>query len=65
MEHLKTSLIDIQNSLALKLYGVTRSDALRRSICLRCKKPARLWGRYKTSGLCEECYSSILITHKN
>jgi len=64
MEHLKTSLWNIQNNLAHKLYGMTKSEAFRRSICLRCKKPTGLWGRYKTSGLCEACHSSILITNK-
>ena len=56
MEHLSSPLRKIQDEIALRHFGMTKTDALEKGICVKCKEEATMWGRYLVSGLCETCY---------
>lgn len=52
------------DTLSLCTYGVTRTEAHIRNICLRCKQPAS-WSipagkaEYQQSAICEPCFDKI------
>lgn len=64
--HISTPLKEFQDNMARNLYGVTKSEAISKGICIACKLPAkpRIYsdaGRreYQISGLCEVCFDEI------
>jgi len=53
-----------KENLALSIYGMTKSEALKKNICIQCKKSPTFtteMGRreYPISGLCEPCFDEI------
>lgn len=56
----------LKDKMAKDLYGISRTEALQKGICVSCKEPAMpkcttTAGRkeYPISGLCEVCYDKI------
>lgn len=57
---------ELQDAVAVELYGMTASEAQQKGICLECKEPAlpkcySNTGRkeYGISGLCEQCFDEL------
>jgi len=58
------SLKDVRNNVAKALFGMTRSEALEISICVRCKEDVFDLGgpdesEYRSSALCPSCFETI------
>lgn len=56
----------LKDNLSKEIYGIPRSKAIEKGICLECKEPAlakcySTAGRkkYQISGLCERCFDAI------
>lgn len=60
------NLKNSKDELSKAAYGMTRDEAVRRGICIHCRKPAapKIYSaagtmEYRISGLCEECFDKI------
>ncbi len=68
MEHLRVAIGQALDKIGVKLYGMTRSEALERLICIKCKEPVDTKKKkddydieqYKQTGLCVECYRGVI-----
>lgn len=67
MERLNGTLSTIQDNLAIQIFGTSLTEAHEKGICIKCKEESQpkchtLDGvtNYRISGLCEECYNSIV-----
>jgi hypothetical protein len=68
MEHIKEAIGLAVNAVAVKLYGMTRTEAWNKGRCIRCKGKINE-GRIKTeagskeynrSAVCEICFNEIV-----
>lgn len=60
----RVNLNDLKDAIAMKLYGMKRSDALLKCVCVSCKEPAKFYSEagkseYQKSALCEKCFDEI------
>jgi len=60
------ALEDLKTNLAKDLYGMTKAEAIKKGVCIDCKKPAMSGcysdagvREYQISGLCEKCFDQI------
>ena len=66
MDHISKPLNELMDLFSFSLYGISRSEAWKRGICLECKQPAlpKCYSEagkkeYEISGLCEECFDLL------
>lgn len=55
---------EFKDDLGKLTFGMTKSEAHSKQICINCKKPVRFWSlegmkEYRISGLCEYCFDDI------
>ena len=62
------TLEKFKDNLAFDIYGMTKSEAIKKGICIQCKEPAipKCYSNagikeYKISGLCEKCFNEITL----
>lgn len=70
-----TNVPDVRDAIAELTFGISRTDALRKEICIDCKKPiAELLGdrpteqdraEYEQSALCPRCFTAIEKSEMN
>jgi len=61
---MKMNLQEFRNDLAASIYGMTKTEALDKGVCISCRKPPTFSteaGRreYPISGLCEPCFDAM------
>ena len=61
-----TTLDKLKETMSKELYGISRSDAIAKGVCISCGQPAlsrctSVAGRkeYRISGLCEVCFYAM------
>jgi len=62
------TLEKFKDNLAFDIYGMTKSEAIKKGICIQCKEPAipKCYSNaglreYRISGLCEKCFNEITL----
>jgi hypothetical protein len=65
MEHISNPINAFMDQMSMDIYGISRSEAWSKGICLECKELAlpKCYSEagvkeYKMSGLCEACFDS-------
>lgn len=62
------TLEKFKDNLAFDIYGMTKSEAIKKGICIQCREPAipKCYSNaglreYRISGLCEKCFNEITL----
>lgn len=58
------SLQEFRDNLASSIYGMTKTEAHAKGVCISCKKPPVFTSKlgpkeYQISGLCDPCWDAI------
>jgi hypothetical protein len=64
MGDFNVALEHFKNELSKNIYGMSKSEAIAKNICVSCKQPPTFYSdagkaEYKISGLCEPCWDKI------